>query len=104
MLSSITTTTTTTTTMTTTVAAAAGLSYATVYGALAVCILIVLLISKELLSAYGEEADVTRRGGDTPEGARQVTSKSLARNLSAAIYPLLFCFALMVTVTVIGVL
>jgi hypothetical protein len=104
----ISTVTTTTTTTTTTTATAIGVSHAAVYGALGVCILIVLLIAKELLSAYGEEGEVRRRCGDAVDECAAagscVTAKSLARNLSAAIYPLLFCFALIVAVTVMGVL
>jgi hypothetical protein len=82
------------------------LAHTAVYGALAVCFLIVLLIAKELLSAYGEESEAARSGAAEEEagGGTHVTAKSLARNLSAAIYPLLFCFALIVLVTVMGVL
>jgi hypothetical protein len=83
------------------------LAHTAVYGALAVCILIILLIAKELLSAYGEEGEATRSGGraaEEAEGGTGVTAKSLARNLSAAIYPLLFCFALIVVIKVMEVL
>ena len=110
MLSSVTTTTTkTTTTTTTTAAAAAGFSHASVFGALAVITLILLLIAKELLSAYGEEGEAKRSGAAEEEAEGNhpgtiIKAKSLARNLSAAIYPLLFCFALIVAVTVMGVL
>ena len=100
MISTVTTTTTTT-------ATAIGVLHAAVYGALAVCILIVLLIAKELLSAYGEEGEAKRSGGraaEEAEGGTCVTAKSLARNLSAAIYPLLFCFILIVAVKVLEVL
>lgn len=99
MISTVTTTTTTT-------ATAIGILHAAVYGALAVCILIVLLIAKELLSAYAEEGEAKRSGGaaEDVEGVTCVTAKSLARNLSAAIYPLLFCFMLIVAVKVLEVL
>jgi len=65
-----------------------------------------LLIAKELLSACGEEGEATRSEA-AEEGATAGTcirAKSLARNISAAVYPLLFCFALIVVVTVMGVL
>ena len=108
MISTVTTTTTTTTTTVTTMMTASGmnLAHTTIYGALAVCILIMLLIAKELLSAYAEEGEATRSGGaaEEAEGGTCVTAKLLARNISAAIYPLLFCFALIVVVTVMGVL
>ena len=98
MISTVTTTTTTT-------ATAIGVLHAAVYGALAVCILIVLLIAKELLSAYGEEGEAKRSGtAEDAEGGTCVTAKSLARNLSAAIYPLLFCFIIIVAVKVLEVL
>jgi hypothetical protein len=88
-------------------ASGVALANTAVYGALAVCFLIVLLIAKELLSAYGEEGEAKRSGGraaEEAEGGTCVTVKSLAQNLSAAIYPLLFCFTLIVVVTVMGVL
>ena len=109
MLTTVTTTTTTTTTVstTTTTTTTVGAPQVAVYGALAVCILIMLLIAKELLSDYSEEGEAKRSGGraaEEAEGGTCVTVKSLAGNLSAAIYPLLFCFTLIVVVTVMGVL
>jgi hypothetical protein len=110
MISTVTTTTTTTTTTATTATAIGG-SHAAVFGALGVVILIILLIAKELLSAYGEEGEVKRSSGRAAEGTEGdatvdmcIMVKSLARNISAAVYPLLFCFALIVVVTVMGVL
>ena len=114
MLTTVTTTTTTTTvaTTTTTVATAAtttattattatavGVSQAAVYGAIGVCILIMLLIAKELLSAYGEESE-----GKGEIRGRDISAKSLAMNLNAAICPLLFSFSLIVVVKVVEVL
>jgi hypothetical protein len=103
MLTSITTTTTTTTTAT----AIGGVSSGAVFGAFGVVILIVLLIAKELLSSYSDE----REGGSgRVEEADEVLvdttakTKSLATSLSAAIYPLLFSFALIVVVKVMEVL
>jgi hypothetical protein len=99
--------TTTTTTTTTTAATAVGVSQAAVFGAIGVIILITLLIAKELLSSYGDESE--DKSGRTEEaegvfGDTTVKAKSLASNLSAAIYPLLFCFALIVVVKVMEVL
>ena len=115
MLTTVTTTTTTTTTTTvatttTTVATAATTAttattatavgaQAAVYGAIGVCILIMLLIAKELLSAYGEESE-----GKGEIRGRDISAKSLAMNLNAAICPLLFSFALIVVVKVLEVL
>ena len=101
------TTVTTTTTTTTTTAAAIGVSQAAVFGALGVGILIVLLIAKELLSSYGDESEGKSGGMEEEEGVFVDTHakvKSLATNLSAAIYPLLFGFALIVAVKVVEVL
>ena len=92
-------TTVTTTTTTTTTATAVGVSQAAVYGAIGVCILIMLLIAKELLSAYGEEGE-----GKGEILDRDIHAKSLAMNLNAAICPLLFSFALIVVVKVMEVL
>lgn len=99
MLTTVTTTTTTTTVATTTTATAVGVSQAAVYGAIGVCILIMLLIAKELLSAYGEESE-----GKGEIMDRDVSAKSLAMNLNAAICPLLFSFSLIVVVKVLEVL
>ena len=103
MLTTVTTTTTTTTVATTTAttvttATAVGVSQAAVYGAIGVGILIMLLIAKELLSAYGEESE-----GKVEIRGRDVSAKSLAMNLNVAICPLLFSFALIVAVKVAGV-
>jgi hypothetical protein len=84
----------TTTTAVTTTATAIAVAHAAIYGAIGVCILILLLIAKELLSAYGEEGATA---------CRHVT-KMLARDLSAAIHPLLFCFIIIVAVKVLEVL
>lgn len=105
----VTTMTTTTTTTTTAAAAAANAGHAVVFGALAVVVLILLLIAKELLSAYAEEAEAKRSGraAVAAEGRGEVTcvrAKSLARSLSVAILPLLFCFILIVAVKVLEVL
>jgi uncharacterized membrane protein len=89
----------TTVTTTTTTATAAGVSQAAVYGAIGVCILIMLLIAKELLSAYGEEGE-----GKGEIRGKDISAKSLAMNLNAAIYPLLFSFSLIVVVKVMEVL
>lgn len=100
MLTSITTTTTTTTT-------SVGGSSGVLFGALGVVILIVLLIAKELLSAYSEEGECgSGRAEETEDtfGDTTVKAKSLAINLSVAIYPLLFCFALIVIVKIMEVL
>ena len=91
--------TTVTTTTTTTTATAVGVSQAAVYGAIGVCILIMLLIAKELLSAYGEESE-----GKGEIRGRDISAKSLAMNLNAAICPLLFSFSLIVVVKVLVVL
>jgi len=103
MLTTVTTTTTTTTTTATTAttATAVGVSQAAVYGAIGVSILIMLLIAKELLSAYGEESEGKGRGEIR---GRDISAKSLAMNLNAAICPLLFSFALIVVVKVLEVL
>ena len=90
---------TTVTADTTATATAVGASQAAVYGAIGVCILIMLLIAKELLSAYGEESE-----GKGEIRSRDISAKSLAMNLNAAIFPLLFSFALIVVVTAAGVL
>jgi hypothetical protein len=80
---------------TTTTATAGGVSQATVYGAIGVVILIVLLIAKELLSSYEDES----------EGKiMDIRAKSLATNLCITIYPLLFSFALGVITKVLEVL
>jgi hypothetical protein len=95
--------TTTTTTTTTTTATAMGISQAAIYGAFGVVILILLLIAKELLSSYVDETE----GLEDTEGGGMVMNtkaKSLAENLSTAIYPLLFCFALIVVMKVFEVL
>ena len=92
-------TTVTTTTTTTATATAVGVSQAAVYGAIGVCILIMLLIAKELLSAYGEESE-----GKGEIRDRDISAKSLAMNLNAAICPLLFSFSLIVAVKVLEVL
>ena len=89
------------TTTTTTTATAVGVSQAAVYGAIGVCILIMLLIAKELLSAYGEESEGKGKG-DIP--GRDIRAKSLAMNLNVAICPLLFSFSLIVVVKVVEVL
>ena len=81
-------------------ATAVGASQAAVYGAIGVSILIMLLIAKELLSAYGEESEGKGKG---EIWGRDISAKSLAMNLNVAICPLLFSFALIVVVTVAGV-
>ena len=99
--------TTVTTTTTTTTATAVGVSQATTYGAIGVCILIVLLIAKELLSAYGDEGEGGSGSAGEVESVFMDTNakvKSLAMNLNAAIYPLLFSFALIVFVKVMEVI
>jgi hypothetical protein len=104
MLTSITTTTTTTTTTT---ATAVGGSSGAVFGALGVMTLIILLIAKELLSAYRDERGRERGRAEEADVVLVDTTaktKSLATNLSAAIYPLLFSFALIVVVKVLEVL
>ena len=102
MLTTITTTTTTTT------ATAVGVSsHAAVFGAIGVVILIVLLIAKELLSSYGDESEGKSGRAEEVEGVFVDTTakvKSLATSLSAAIYPMLFCFALIVVIKVVEVL
>jgi hypothetical protein len=91
-----------TTVTTATAATAVGISQVAVYGAIGVCILIMLLIAKELLSAYGsEESEVNGKG---EIWGRDISAKSLAMNLNAAICPLLFSFALIVIVKVLEVL
>lgn len=95
MLTTITTTTTTTT------ATAGGVSQATVCGAIGVVILIVLLIAKELLSSHEDENEVTE---EVKSEVMDIRAKSLATNLSVAIYPLLLNFALIVTTKVLEVL
>lgn len=102
MLTTITTTTTTTTTAT-----AVGVSQAAVFGAIGAVILIVLLIAKELLSSYDYESEGKSGRAEEVEGVFVDTHakvKSLATSLSAAIYPLLFSFALTVFVKVVEVL
>ena len=94
------TTITTTTTTTTTTAAAA-------FGAIGVVILIMLLIAKELLSAYGDESEGGRAeevGGVFVDTHTHAKVKLLATSLNAAIYPLLFSFALIVIMKVVEVL
>jgi len=76
------TTITTVTTVTTVTAAAA-----TALGAVGTVLLICLLIIKELSDSHG--------------GAR---SQKLAKNTVLVIIPLLFAFAMIVTVTILGVL
>jgi len=101
MLTTITTTTTTTT------ATAVGISQGTVYGAIGVVILIMLLIAKELLSSYGDEGEGGSGRAEEVEGdfmAINTKAKMVATNLSAAIYPLLFSFALIVLVKIMEVL
>ena len=109
----VTTTTTTTTMMATTTtttatATAVGIAHAAVFGAIGVVILIMLLIGKELLSAYGEEGEGA--SGTAEEAAEEVfvdshaKAKLLAKTLSAAIYPLLFSFTLIVIVKIMEVL
>ncbi len=103
MLTTITTTTTTTTAAT----AVGGVSQATVYGAIGVVILIVLLIAKELLSSYGAEREGESEGVEEEKGEIMDSNRmanSLATNLSVAIYPLLFSFALLVAMKVMEVL
>ena len=110
MITTVTTTTTTTTTATTTMlattatttatATAVGIAHAAIFGAIGVVILIMLLIAKELLSAYSEE-------GEEAEGVfvdSHAKAKMLAKTLSAAIYPLLFSFTLIVIVKIMEVL
>jgi len=99
MLTTITITTTTTT------AIAGGVSQATVYGAIGVVILIVLLIAKELLSSFEDENEGKSEWTEEVKGEIMDTrAKSLATNLSTVIYPLLLSFALIVTTKVLGVL
>lgn len=94
---------TTTTTTTTTTATAIGVSQAAIYGALGVVILIVLLTAKELLGSYGDEGEATEEAkGDFT--AAHIKAKLLATNLNSAIYPLLFCFSLIVVMKVLEVL
>jgi hypothetical protein len=84
-----------------------GVSQAAVFGAIGVVILIVLLIAKELLSSYGDESEDKSGRTEEVEGVFVDTHakvKSLATNLSAAIYPLLFSFALIVFVKVVEVI
>ena len=103
MLIALTTTTTTTTTTTATTATALGVSQAAIYGALSVVILILLLIAKELLSSYVDETE----GVEAEEGGGMMMNtkaKSLAANLSTAIYPLLFGFSLIMVIKVLEVL
>ena len=95
---------TTITTTTTTAATAVGVSQAAVYGAIGVVILIMLLIAKELLSAYGDESEGESGRAEGVFVDTHAKVKSLATNLSAAIYPLLFSFALIVFVKVVEVL
>ncbi|MBA5942154.1 MAG: hypothetical protein H0M93_02330 [Methanophagales archaeon] len=99
----------TVTTTTTTTAAAAGGYQLAAFGTIGVIILIALLIAKELLSAYGDE-NAGRSGSGQTEVVRGISvdatvkARSFATSLSCAIYPLLFSFALIVTVKVIEVL
>ena len=100
-------TTITTTTTTTIAATAVGVSQATIYGAIGVVILIVLLIAKELLSSYGDEVEGGSGRAEEVEGEFMVINtkaKMVATNLSAAIYPLLFSFALIVVIKVVEVI
>ncbi len=88
-----------TTTTTTTTCMAIGASQAAVYGAVAVGILIVLLIAKELLNSYEyKSAEHSNIMEPHPK------AKALAANINAAIYPLLFTFALIVLAQIIIVL
>jgi len=88
-----------TTTTTTTTCMAIGASQAAVYGAIAVGILIVLLIAKELLnSCEYKSAEHSNIMEPHPK------AKALAANINAAIYPLLFTFALIVFVKATEVL
>lgn len=97
------TTLTTTTTMTTTTAG--NVSQATVYGAIGVVILIVLLIAKELLSSFENENEGKSEVMEEVKGEiMDIRAKSLATNLSTAIYPLLLSFALIVITKVLEVL
>ena len=86
-------------TTTTTTCMAMGASQAAVYGAIAVGILIVLLIAKELLNSYEyKSAEHSNIMEPHPK------AKALASNINAAIYPLLFTFVLIVLTTVITVI
>ncbi|CAD6493474.1 MAG: hypothetical protein CHKLHMKO_00486 [Candidatus Argoarchaeum ethanivorans] len=86
-------------TTTTTTCMAMGASQAAVYGAIAVGILIVLLIAKELLTSYEyKSAEHSNIMEPHPK------AKSLASNINAVIYPLLFTFASIVFVKVIEIL
>ncbi|MGB2840899.1 MAG: hypothetical protein WBC40_00225 [Halobacteriota archaeon] len=97
------TTITTTTTMTTTTAG--NVSQATVYGAISVVILIVLLIAKELLSSFENGNEGKSEVMEEVKGEiMDIRAKSLATNLSTAIYPLLLSFALIVITKVLEVL
>jgi hypothetical protein len=118
MITTVTTTTTTTmttttttmlatTTTTTATATAVGIAHAAVFGAIGVVILIMLLIAKELLSAYGEECEGASERAEEAEGIfvdSHSKAKMLAKTLSAAIYPLLFSFTLIVIVKIMEVL
>ena len=85
------------TTITTT--AVADTPQAGVCGAIGVCILIMLLIAKELLSAYCEETE-----GKGEIMGRDISAKSLAMNLNMAIFPMLLSFVLIVYLKVVEVL
>ncbi|CAD7766695.1 MAG: hypothetical protein DNFNHJIP_00093 [Candidatus Argoarchaeum ethanivorans] len=78
---------------------AMGASQVAVYGAIAVVILIVLLIAKELLNSYEYKST-------EPSNMMELhpKAKALAANTNAAIYPLLFTFALIVLAQIIVVL
>jgi len=118
MITTVTTTTTTTmttttttmlatTTTTTATATAVGIAHAAIFGAIGVVILIMLLIAKELLSAYGEEGEGASGMAEEAEGVfvdSYAKAKLLAKTLSAAIYPLLFSFTLIVIVKIMEVL
>jgi hypothetical protein len=97
-------TTTITTTHTATTATALGASQAAMYGALISAIILnMLLIAKLLLSSYVAETD----GLKAEDGGvlmMNTKAKSLADNLSTAIYPLLFGFSLIVMINVLEVL
>jgi hypothetical protein len=106
MITTVTTTTTTTmTTTTTTMLATTTTTTATATAV--VVILIMLLIAKELLSAYGEESEGASGMAEEAEGVfvdSYAKAKLLAKTLSAAIYPLLFSFTLIVIVKIMEVL
>jgi len=78
------------------------LSQGETLGAIAVAILIILLIAKELLSSY--ESEKSEKMEEIKDTSVIVKAKTIVRNLNVIVYPLLFLFALIVCIKIIEVL